>query len=111
MRATGRNPRKVYLDVLVVGKPVDCLLDTGSDLTLIPGSLVQELQEKPIVWQIRATSGTLIDVLDEVDLSVVLKGREVIIRWAASDHVAELLLGIDIAGDPRGCVEFETRRT
>ena len=37
VRANGKNSRKVYLEVLVDGEPVDCLLDTGSEVTLISG--------------------------------------------------------------------------
>ena len=42
-----------------------------------------------------AANGTLIEVLGEVDLPLVLKNKEVIIRGVASDHVAEMLLSID----------------
>ena len=76
VRANGKNPRKVYLEVLVDGKPADCLLDTGSEVTLIPGSLVQDLPKRRIVSQMRAANETLIEVLGEVDLPVVLKDRE-----------------------------------
>ena len=69
-------------------------MDTGSEVTLIPGFLVQELPKRRIVSQIRAANGTLIEVYGEVDIPVVLKDREVIIRGVASDHVAEMLLGI-----------------
>ena len=68
------------------GEPVDCLLDTGSEVTLIPGSLVQELPNRRIVSQIWAANITLIEVLGEVDLPVVLKNREVFIRGVAFDH-------------------------
>ena len=94
-RANGKNPRKVFLEVLVHGKPVDCLLEIGSEVTLILGSLVQELSKRRIVSQNRAANGTLREVLGEVDLPVLLKYREVIICGVASDHVAEILLGID----------------
>ena len=30
----------MYLEVQVTGNPVNCLLDMGSEVTLIPGSLV-----------------------------------------------------------------------
>ena len=76
-------------------EPVDCLLDTGSEVTIIPRSLVQELPKRPIVSQIPTANGTIIEVLGEVDLRVMLKGEEVIIRGVASDHFAEMLLGID----------------
>ena len=93
--AIGKNRCKVYLEVLVKGEPVDCLLDTGSEVTIIPWSLVQELLKRPIVAQIRAANGTLIEVLRKVDLRVMLNGEEVTIRGVASDHVADMLLGID----------------
>ena len=35
VKATDRNPRKLYLEVLVNGEPVDCLLDTGLDLGVL----------------------------------------------------------------------------
>ena len=60
VRANGKNSRKVYLEVLVDGEPVDCHLDTGSEVTPIPGSLVQELPKRRIMSQIRAANGTLI---------------------------------------------------
>ena len=95
VRAIGRNPRKVYLEVHVDGARIDCLLDTGSEVTLIPGFFVQGLPKRPVLSQIKAANGTLIEVLGEVDLPVTLKGKEMFIRGVASDHVAELLLGID----------------
>ena len=59
VRAVGRHPRKVYLD----GEPIDCLIDTGSEVTLIPGFLVKELTKRPVISQIKADNGTLIEVL------------------------------------------------
>ena len=63
-------------------------------MTLIPGHLVQELSKRPITSQIRAANGTLIEVLGLVRLPVLLKGQEVLTEGVASDHVAEMLLGI-----------------
>ena len=86
---------RVYLEVLVDNKQVNCLLDTGSEITLIPASLVQHLTKKSVTSQIRAANGTTIEVLGLVDLSVLLKGRELLIRGVASDQIGEMLLGID----------------
>ena len=52
------------------GDPVNCLLDTGSEVTLIPGSMVQDLPKKPVTSQIRAANGTIIEVLALVSLAV-----------------------------------------
>ena len=77
------------------GKPVDCLLDTGSEVTMIPVYLARELPKQPVVSQFRAANGTLIEMLGLVRLLVSLKRREIIVEGVASDHIAEVLLGID----------------
>ena len=87
--------QRVYLEVLLDGELVDCLLDTGSEATLVSGYLVQKLPKQPIRSQIRAANETLIDALGLVKLTVVLEGREMTIRGVASDHIGEMLLGID----------------
>ena len=74
------------------GKTIDCLLDTGSEVTLIPGYLAQELPKRPVTSQIMAANGTLFEVLGLVQLPVLLKGQEILMN---GDHVAEMLLGID----------------
>ena len=88
----GEDSRRVYLEVLVNGNPTNCLLDTGSEVTLIPGSLMQELPKKSVTLQRRAANGTHIEVLGLVSLPVVLRGRQLLICGVASDHVGEMLL-------------------
>ena len=48
MVASGEDSRLVYLEILVDGNPVNCLLDAGSEVTLTPRRLVQELPKKPV---------------------------------------------------------------
>ena len=78
-----------------MGNQFDCLLDTRSEVTLIPARLVTELPKRPVSSVIRAAHGTDIEVLGEVELPVWIGNREVLVRGIASDHVAEILLGID----------------
>lgn len=42
---------------------MDCLLDTGSEATIIPWSLDQDVPKRSIASQIRADNGTVIEVL------------------------------------------------
>ena len=64
----------MYLEVMVNGNPTNCLLDTGSEVTLIPGSLVQELPKESVTSQLRAANGTIIEVLGLVSLPLLLRG-------------------------------------
>ena len=80
MTAVGPNARTVYLEILIDGEPIDCLLDTGSEVTLIPSRLVTELPKKAIRSLIRAANGTDIEVLGEVELPVRIGNRDVLVR-------------------------------
>ena len=83
------------MEIVVDGEQIDCLLDTGSEVTLIPARLVTELPKKPVSSVIRVANATDIEMLGEVELPVWIGNREVLVRGISSDHVAEMLLGID----------------
>ena len=65
---------------LVDGHQVNCILDTGSVVTLIPGSLAQELLKKPVTSQ---------------SLPLPKQGRKFLISGVASDIIGKRLLGFD----------------
>ena len=77
------------------GKPIHCLLVTGSEVTLIPRYVAQEQLKTPVTSQIRVANGTPIEVLGLVQLPVLLKGQKIFVEGVASDNVAQMLLGID----------------
>ena len=58
----------VYLDLCVNGHNCECLLDTGSDVTLIPAKYVQNLKVKNIIHALKAANGTEIAVTGKVCL-------------------------------------------
>ena len=95
VNAVKPNAHRLYLEIVVDGEPTDCLLDTGSEVTLIPARLLTELPKIPVSSVIRAANGIDIEVLGEVELPVWIGNREVLVRGITSDHVAEMLLGID----------------
>ena len=64
-------------------------------MTHITARLVTELPKRSVSSVIRAANETDIEVLGEVKLPVWIRNREVLVRSIASDHVAEMLLGID----------------
>ena len=66
--ASGEDSRRMYLEILINGNPINCILDTGSEVTLIPGSLTQKLPKKPVTSQTRAANGTIIEVLEFLSL-------------------------------------------
>jgi hypothetical protein len=58
----GRNGKETYLELLINGAYVNCLLDTGSEVTLIPHQLVAGMQLTPTSQKLLAANSTLINV-------------------------------------------------
>jgi len=63
--------RSTYLRVKLGNQECDCLLDTGSDVTLIPVSVDKNAEIKQTSHVLIAANGTRIAVLGEVSHSVI----------------------------------------
>ena len=84
----------VYLDLCVNGRNCECLLDTGSDITLIPTKYVQNIEVKDTSHALKAANGTEIAVTGEVCLSFALGKYEEVINGNQLAGGALCCLGI-----------------
>jgi len=84
-----------YLRARIDGRRCDCLLDTGSDVTLIPVSLVNDAQIRESKQVLTAANGTQIPVLGEVKLSLKVGKYSSVLTGLVSEHVDDVMLGID----------------
>jgi len=73
----------------------ECLLDTGSDVTLIPATLIKDEPIQSSTYVLKAANGTEIPILGEVSLAFKLGGYTGIISGLVSEHVSEVILGIN----------------
>ena len=60
-----------YLRARVDGREQDCLLDSGSEMSILPSSLVHKSQMEPTSYTLKAANGTEIAVLGQVSDTVV----------------------------------------
>ena len=95
-----RQPRSnavgaTYLRARVGGRMCDCLLDTGSDVTLIPASFAKGAEIKQSKEVLTAANGTKIEVLGEAKLSLKVGKYSTVLTGLVSEHVADVMLGID----------------
>ena len=72
-----------------------CLLDTGSDVTLFPHALVRGLPLDQCVVDLSAANGTSISILGAGTVTAKLQGRDIKIDGLVTDHVDEVILGLD----------------
>lgn len=91
----GKKGGATYLRATIDGRVQDCLLDTGSEVSLLPASLVRSELLQPTTQTLRAANGTEIGVLGEATLSFKTRFFSSTITGLVSDHIAEIMLRVD----------------
>jgi len=86
--------KATYLRAKLGGQVRDCLLDTGSDVTLIPASVVKDAEITETTHVLTAANGTRIAVLGEVTLPFSVGEYKTVVSGLVSEHVADVILGI-----------------
>jgi len=85
----------IYLKLNMGGQVCPSVLDTGSDLTLIPAKYVKAADIKKTNHTPRAVNETTIEVLGEVSLPFVVGRYKGMINGVVTEHVADIILGMD----------------
>jgi len=84
-----------YLAIEINGTKETCLLDTGSEVTVIPADRVKNLRIIDVDKRLYAANGTSIPIIGHVKVPMRL-GREMLeIDMIATEHVTEIILGWD----------------
>ena len=84
-----------YLRLAIENEPTLAILDTGSEVTLIPAALVKGVTLKPVSRRVYAANGTDIDVLGEVEILSMAGRLPLSITGLVSDQINETILGED----------------
>ena len=86
-----RNETKngaTYLRARIDGREQDCLLDTGSEVSLLPASVVRREFIRPTRQTLRAANGTEIGVLGQATVPFETRSFTSTVTGLVSDHVA-----------------------
>jgi len=86
--------KATYLRTKLGDQVCDCLLDTGSDVTLIPAFVVKNAEITETTHVLTAANGTRIAVLGEVTLPFSVGEYKTVVSGLVSEHVADVILGI-----------------
>jgi len=87
--------REVYIELTVGGKACRCLLDTGSEVTLIPTRFVDGLRIEPTIHRLLAANRTIIPISGMCTIFASNDRHCFPIEGYVSDHIDELMIGID----------------
>jgi len=103
-----RPDRRVYLRLNVDGHARKVLLDTGSDVTLLPSFAVKGVQVEECDSRILAANGTAIKVKGRATVNVKGGAHEFQLTGLVTDHVVEIMIGIDFLHEHEAIWNFKT---
>jgi hypothetical protein len=89
-----KDENSAYIRLRIQGTPVDCLLDSGAEATIIPWSLAQGADIQPYRQQLRAANGTVIPVIGRTTLVGYANSRYLEIDGLVSKRVPNVILGL-----------------
>jgi len=100
--------RHSYLRMTVGSCVHDCLLDTGSDVCLIPEHLVVPANIQRTSRTLKAANGSSIPTLGEVTLPLSIGRFTTQVTGLVSCHVSETILGIDFLVENKAIWDFDS---
>ena len=89
------NHRPAYIRAQIAESDQICLLDSGSEVTVLPASIVDCSLLQPTTETLKAANGTEIPVLGKATVPFKTDSYSSNVTGLVSEHVAEVMLGID----------------
>ena len=88
--------RSAYIPTRIGGRSCWCLLDSGSEVSIIPAKFLTTGEVRPNTQKLNAANGTDIEVLGEAMVDIELEpGLVVPTHLLVSNYVDEVMLGLD----------------
>ena len=102
------SERKTYLQLFINGVLRRVLLDTGSDVTLFPSFTVFGTPVEKCSQRLLAANGTTINIHGRVTVNAYMGEHKFQINGLVTNHVAEVMLGIDFLKEHDAIWNFRT---
>ena len=87
VRSVGKS---VYIELVIGNSRHKAMLDTGSDVTLIPAGIADLSQIRGSNRKLRAANGTLINLLGEWKTTVRVENLHLSMEFLVSDQIDEI---------------------
>ena len=106
MNLTGEG--SLYAILRVNGSMRKCLMDCGSEVSLIPVRMTEGLQRRELSRVLLAANNTPISMLGEVDIDIRVAGRILPTTFLVSDQIDSTILGLDWLSRHSCRIDFES---
>ena len=105
-----KGKRGFYLEVKIGERNCRALIDTGSEICLVPPDLVEGATLEPSSQQLRAANGTAITVLGETLLRIQIGTLTLPIACVVVDNVTEILIGMSWLSEHADSLDLKNGR-
>ena len=105
VRKTGKS---LYIEIEIDNKRCKALLDSGSEVTLIPAHQAKTDQIQRSNRKLKAANGTEINLIGEWNTSVGVGSLRLPVEFIVSDQIDEILIGIDWMRQNRCQLSFDS---
>ena len=95
-----------YINIKIGKRRCAALLDTGSEVTLLPKHLADMSQIHRSTRKLRAANGSEINLVGEWHTTVVMGSLRIPMNFVVSDQVDEVLIGVDWMRDQQCLLSF-----
>jgi len=102
--------RSAYLPAKIFGRKRWCLLDTGSEVSVVPARYVPPNDVRVSTRTLNAANGTSIPVTGETNLVLNLGDQRLNVPCLVSEHVDEILLGLTFLEENQCVWQFANRK-
>ena len=113
-RSTGsvniEQSRRTYLQLSINGALQKALQDTGSDVTLLPSSVVEGVRIHECSTKLKAANGTSIRIKETASVNVQIGDRSFGVTGMVTDQVAEVMFGFDCMREHNAIWDFKNDR-
>ena len=106
VNSTGEG--SLYANLRVNGSMRKCLIDCGSEVSLIPVRVTEGLQRRESSRVLLAANNTPISMLGEVDVDIRVAGRILPTTFLVSDQIDSTILGLDWLSRHLCRIDFES---
>jgi len=104
---SARNNHEAYLRVRIGGQICDCLLDTGSEVTIFPENIIGNADVMRTNKTLRAANESVIPIIGKVNLTIEIGRYYTQVEGLVSEHIPEPMLGIDFLKGIKAVWDFE----
>ena len=93
--AVVRSGHPSYLKAKINGNDCECLLDSGSEVTVLPHSLVKKCRLTPTTQTLKAANGSSIPIPGEAKATFLTSKFKSKVTNLVTEHIVEAMLGIN----------------